>query len=104
VFTSPRVPYRPVFERAGELEMVEIRLTLEHCHALGVRNAADAGRRRTLNDAGQRVCAADKSFVAFEAHGGRGRDSFLRIIRTPPKTSPLEQPLAVHAQQLTLAA
>jgi hypothetical protein len=104
VFTSPRVPYRPVFERPGELEIVEIPLTLEHCYALGVRNAADAGRRRTLNEAGQRVCAADKSFAAFEAHGGRGRDSFLRIIRTPPKSSPLEQPLAGPAEQLTLAA
>jgi hypothetical protein len=104
VFTSPRVPYRPVFERPGELEIVEIPLTLEHCYALGVQNAADAGRRRTLNEAGQRVCAADKSFVAFEAHGGRGRDSFLRIIRTPPKSSPLEQPLAGPPEQLTLAA
>lgn len=103
VFTSPRVPYRPVFERAGELEMVEIPLTLEHCYALGVCNAADAGRRRTLNDAGRRVCAADRSFVAFEAHGGRGRDSFLRIVRTALKTSP-EQPVVVPAQQLTLAA
>ena len=104
VFTSPRVPYRPVFERHGELEMVEIPLTLEHCHALGVRNAADAGRRRTLNDAGQRVCAADKSFVTFEAHGGRGRDSFLRIVRATSKISPLEPPVVVPAQQLTLAA
>jgi len=104
VFTSPRVPYRAVFERRGELEMIEVPLTLEHCHALGVRNAADAGRRRTLNDAGQRVCAADKSFVAFEAHGGRGRDSFLRIVRTSSKDSPLAQPLLVPAQQLTLAA
>lgn len=102
VFTSPRVPYRPVFERAGELEMVEIPLTLEHCHALGVCNAADAGRRRTLNDAGERVCAADRSFVTFEAHGGRGRESFLRIIRKPPKTSPLDHPLSVP-EQLTLA-
>jgi len=34
VFTSPRVPYRPVLERSGEMEMVEIALTLEHCHAL----------------------------------------------------------------------
>jgi hypothetical protein len=104
VFSSPRVPYRPVFERRGELELVEVPLTLEHCHALGVRNTADAGRRRTLNDAGKRVCAADKSFMAFEAHGGRGRDSFLRIVRKPPKASPLEHPLPVPAEQLTLVA
>ena len=103
VFTSPRVPYRPVFEHREELEMVEVPLTLEHCYALGVRAGADAARRRTFNEAGERVCAADKSFVAFEAHGGRGRDSFLRIVRTPPKVSPLEQPL-VPAEQLTLAA
>ena len=104
VFTSPRVPYRPVLERSGELEMVEIALTLEHCHALGVRASTDAARRRTFNEAGERVCAADKSFVAFEAHGGRGRDSFLRIIRTPPPDPPVSQPGFVPAQQLTLAA
>jgi len=104
VFTSPRVPYRPVLERRGELEMVEIPLTLEHCHALGVRASTDAARRRTFNEAGERVCAADKSFVAFEAHGGRGRDSFLRIIRTPPPDPPVSQPAFVPAQQLTLAA
>jgi len=104
VFTSPRVPYRQVFEAPNDIEMVEVPLTLEHCHALGVRNAADAGRRRTLNEAGQRVCAADKSFAAFEAHGGRGRDSFLRIVRQRPKLSPLEPPVVVAAEQLTLAA
>ena len=104
VFTSPRVPYRPVLERQGELELVEIPLTLEHCHALGVRNAADAGRRRTLNDAGQRVCAADKSFVAFEAHGGRGRQSFLRIVRKPSQLPPVEPRRGVPAEQLILAA
>jgi hypothetical protein len=42
--------------------------------------------------------------VAFEAHVGRGRDSFLRIIRTPPKSSPLEPPLGGATEQLTLAA
>jgi hypothetical protein len=104
VFTSPRVPYRQVFEGPDDVEIVEVPLTLEHCHALGVRNAADAGRRRTLNEAGQRVCAADKSFVAFEAHGGRGRDSFLRIVRRRPRLSPLEPPVVVAAEQLTLAA
>ncbi len=102
VFSSPRVPYRQVLEDP-ELEVVEVPLTLDHCNALGVRNGADAGRRRTLNDAGRRVCAADRSFVAFEAHGGRGRDSFLRIVRRRPE---LEQrgPLVVPAGQLTLAA
>ncbi|MGI8412383.1 MAG: hypothetical protein ACR2LV_05525 [Solirubrobacteraceae bacterium] len=104
VFSSPRVPYHDVFEASENVEMVEVPLTLEHCHALGVRNSADAGRRRTLNEAGQRVRAADKSFVAFEAHGGRGRHSFLRIVRRRPKTSPLEPALVVPAEQLTLAA
>jgi hypothetical protein len=102
-FTSPRVPYRHEFDMAEGLERVDIPLTLEHCHALGVRNAADAGRRRTLNEAGRRVCAADKSFVAFEAHGGRGRDSFLRIIRRRAPLS-LEPPVVVPAEQLTLVA
>ena len=103
VFTSPRVPYRPVFESREELEMVEIPLTLEHCQALGVHNSTDAGRRRTLNEAGQRVCAADRSFKAFEAHGGRGKDSFLRIIRQPPPGPPLERPYD-PTPQLHLAA
>lgn len=104
VFTSPRVPYRPVLERRGELEMVEIPLTVEHCHALGVRAGTDAARRRTLNDAGQRVCAADKGFVAFEAHGGRGRQSFLRIVRQPSSEPPLEPARVARSEQLTLAA
>ena len=70
VFTSPRVPYRPVFEAREELDIVEVPLTVEHCHALGVRAGTDAARRRTFNEAGPRVCAADKSFVASKAHGG----------------------------------
>lgn len=103
VFTSPRVPYRPVFEAREALDIVEVPLTMEHCHALGVRAAADAARRRTFNEAGGRVCEADKSFCAFEAHGGRGRDSFLRVIRQRPATSPLERPLATAGGQLSLA-
>jgi hypothetical protein len=106
-FTSPRMPYRPVFEAPEHLEIVEIPLTLEHCHALGVRASTDAARRRTFNEAGARVCAADKTFKAFEAHGGRGRDSFLRVIRKPPARSPLERPPVTatdRAAQLTLTA
>jgi hypothetical protein len=102
VFTSPRVPYRQVFEQTGDLETVDVPLTLEHCHALGVYNTADAGRRRTLNDAGRRVCAADRSLKAFEAHGGRGRDSFLRIVRHRPAGPPLDRPF--DPAQLSLAA
>jgi hypothetical protein len=105
-FTSPRIPYRPVFEAADDLEVIEIPLTLDHCHALGVRAATDAARRRTFNEAGVRVCAADRTFKAFEAHGGRGRDSFLRVIRKPPAHSPLVRavPLAAPATQLALTA
>jgi hypothetical protein len=102
VFTSPRVPYRPVFEAREALEVVEVPLTLEHCHALGVRAGADAARRRTFNDAGLRVVDADRSFVAFEAHGGRGRDSFLRVIRRPPAAPPLDRPLEPRLAQLSL--
>ncbi|HEV7804956.1 MAG TPA: hypothetical protein VGO80_04005 [Solirubrobacteraceae bacterium] len=91
-FTSPRMPYRPVFDSSEPLEVVEIPLTLEHCHALGVRSGADAARRRTFNEAGARVCAADRTFQAFEAHGGRGMDSFLRVVRTPPSQSVLDRP------------
>jgi hypothetical protein len=104
VFTSPRVPYRRALDQGGKLEVVEVPLTLDHCYALGVQAGTDAARRRTLNDAGKRVCAADKSFVAFEAHGGRGRESFLRIIRTPPTDPPLEPAGALRGEQLSLVA
>lgn len=107
-FTSPRIPYRPVFEAPDDLEIIEIPLTVEHCHALGVRAATDAARRRTFNEAGGRVCAADRTFKAFEAHGGRGRDSFLRVIRKPPAHSPLVRPIspppATAETQLALSA
>jgi hypothetical protein len=104
VFTSPRVPYRALLGERGELEMVEVPLIPEHCQALGVRAAADAARRRTLNDAGERVCAADKSFVAFEAHGGRGVESFLRIVRRRPPDYPVERPVSAAPEQLALAS
>jgi hypothetical protein len=104
VFTSPRVPYRPLLSERGELETVEVSLTAEHWQALGVRAGADAARRRTLNDAGQRVCAADKAFVAFEAHGGRGQKSFLRIVRRRPAEPPVERPFGPSPGQLSLAA
>ncbi len=104
VFSSPRVPYRSVFETREELELVEVPLTVEHCQALGVRAATDAARRRTFNEAGPRVCAADSSFRSFEAHGGRGRDSFLRVVRERPRSSPLHPAPAVAGRQLTLAA
>ncbi len=102
VFTSPRVPYRRVMGERGELEMVEVPLTCEHCQALGVRASADGARRRTLNDAGGRVCAADKSFLVFEAHGGRGVDSFLRIVRRRPSEPPIDRPLGGSTGQLSL--
>lgn len=79
-------------------------LTVENCNALGVRASADAARRRTFNEAGIRVWAADRSFKAFEAHGGRGRDSFLRVVRERPTASPLQRPFDVHADQLALSA
>ncbi len=104
VFTSARVPFRPMLGEGRELEAVEILLTLEHCQALGVRAGADAARRRTLNEAGTRVCAADKSFITFEAHGGRGVDSFLRIVRRRPADGPLGRPFGSSSEQLVLAA
>lgn len=107
-FTSPRMPYRPVFEAPEELQILEVPLTESNCHALGVHAGTDAARRRTFNDAGPRVCAADTSFRAFEAHGGRGRDSFLRVVRVPPRHAVVERPLAPVTiaptpSQLTLA-
>lgn len=104
VFTSERVPYRPVLERPGDLEVVEVPLTNEHCHALGVRAATDAARRRTLNDAGGRVCEADRSFLEFAAHGGRGRHSFLRVVRAAQPSALERQPAqSPRAAQLTLS-
>lgn len=100
LFSSPRVPYRSYLDSAGD-EIVEVPLSVEHCHALGVRAGTDAARRRTLNEAGPRVCAADKSFRSFEAHGGRNRASFLRVVRERPSVSPLGRP-AAGAGQLTL--
>jgi len=105
VFTSPRVPYRAVYDGGQALEMVDVPLTIEHCHALGVHAATDAARRRTLSEAGHRMCAADKSFVAFEAHGGRGSPSFLRVLRSPTRTPPAEHPLGRRqGAQLEFAA
>jgi hypothetical protein len=106
-FTSPRMPYRPVFDAPQTLEILELPLTENNCRALGVHAAADAARRRTFNEAGPRVCVADSSFRAFEAHGGRGIDSFLRVVRTPPRHAVVERPLApittsVSSSQLTL--
>jgi hypothetical protein len=103
VFSSPRVPYRPVLEDP-DLEMVEVPLTPDACSALGVLAAQDAGRRRTLNHAGDSVCRADKSFVAFEAHGGRGRQSFLRIIRRKPAFSSMEPAYVAASDQMVLSS
>jgi hypothetical protein len=38
----------------GDLEIVEVPLTEEHCHALGLHAEKPAARRRTFNDAGLR--------------------------------------------------
>ena len=58
---------------------------------------------RTLNDAGRRVCEADRSFIEFQAHGGRGRPAFLRVVRRT-QGSALDRPFAPpDGHQLTLA-
>ena len=104
LFLLSALPYRPVFEATGDLETVEIPLVEQHCHALGVRAGTDAARRRTFNEAGPRVVAADKAFVSFEAHGGRGRDSFLRVVRHRPTDWPLERPFDRDGQLVLDAA
>jgi hypothetical protein len=71
-----------------------------HCGRRSQRHVA--GPRRLLNEAGERVCAVDRSFQSFEAHGGRGHDSFLRIVRKPPLTSPLARPFDGAPQELRL--
>lgn len=102
VFSSERVPYRRVFDASDDVETVDVPLTIEHCNALGVRAGADAARRRTLNDAGRRVCEADRSFIEFQAHGGRGRPSFLRVVRRSQGSS-FDRPFAPpDGDQLTL--
>jgi hypothetical protein len=78
--------------------MVEVALVVE----AGAYNGNIAGRRRLLNEAGERVCAVDRSFQSFEAHGGRGQDSFLRVVRKPSLTSPLARPFDVGPQELRL--
>jgi hypothetical protein len=80
VFTSARIPYRGLLA-APESEVVEVELSETHCRVLGVTAATDAARRRTFNEAGRRVCRADTEFEAFEAHGGRGLPSFLRVVK-----------------------
>lgn len=103
VFSSPRVPYRPALDQPDDLELVEVPLTTETCYALGVYSTADAGRRRTLNLAGERVCSVDTAFTSFEALGGRGRDSFLRVVRKRGCTPPVE-PARQVLEQLAFAA
>lgn len=82
LFTSEKIPYRPVMGTTDE-EMVEVPLTEQATRALRVYAKDTAGMRRTVNNAGKRVCLADSRFVAFEAGGGRG-PSFLRVIRRRP--------------------
>lgn len=88
LFTSPRMPYRPILSSGGDLEQVEIPLTVENCAALGVKGGTDKTRRRTLNEAGKRICGADSSFQEFAAHSGGGGQSFLRLVRRRPKDAP----------------
>lgn len=54
VFSSERVPYRPVFGADQDLEMVEIPLTVDHCHALAYvpRRTRRAAARSTTPAAG----------------------------------------------------
>jgi hypothetical protein len=92
----------PLLESREQLETVEVPLTAEHCRALGVHAGTPAARRRTLNDAGRRVCAVDHSFKAFEARGGHGHDSFLRVVRERPLSTPLAHPYEGAPPQLRL--
>lgn len=104
VFTSPRVPYRSMLgSSTPDVEYVDVPLSVEHCQALGVRNSTDAGRRRTVNEAGARVQAADRSFIAFEAHGGRGKQPFLRVVRHRPAEPAVARPYGA-ADQLALVS
>jgi hypothetical protein len=50
-----------MFDAPRDLDLVEIPLTVEHCHSLGVRSATGAARRRTFNEAGARVCTRSGS-------------------------------------------
>ena len=104
LFGSPRVPYREYFGGGDpELEHVWIPLTIEQCQALGVHASPDAARRRTLSQAGARVCAADPMFVSIEAHGGRGRESALHVVRRRSSERALLRPYE-QTLQLTLTS
>lgn len=102
LFTSPEIPYHSVLGASEDgLEKTEAALTPEACALMGVLSGQPAGRRRTINQAGERICAADSSFVSFEAHGSRGQPGFLRVVRRRPTEPLLERP---YGEQLTLDA
>lgn len=78
--SAPRFQFTPIVDRPG-WEQAEVLLDEQTYHAFGVHASEDRFRRRTLNQAGERIVATDDAYEVFEAEGGRNRPSVLRIVR-----------------------
>lgn len=78
--SAPRFGFKPIVDRPG-WEAAEVLLDEETYRAFGVHASEDRFRRRTLNQAGERIVATDPSYEVFQAEGGRNRPSVLRIVR-----------------------
>ena len=77
---APRFEFTPIADRPG-WEQAEVLLDEHAYHAFGVHASEDRFRRRTLNQAGERIVASDPAYEVFEAEGGRNRPSVLRVVR-----------------------
>ncbi len=78
--SAPRFEFAPIVERPAS-ERLELLLDDQAYHAFGVRAQQDRDRRRTLNQAGERLIDVDPSYEAFEAHGGKAVPSRLLVVR-----------------------
>lgn len=98
--SAPRFEFRAVLERP-EFERLELLLDEQTYQAFGIHACQDRDRRRTLNQAGERITAIDPSYETFEAHGGRGSPSRLLVLRRTGAGSRRDPSLP---SQLSLAA
>jgi len=78
--SAPRFQFGSLLERPG-FERLELLLDEPAYQAFGVHASQDRDRRRTLNQAAQRIMDIDPSYEAFEAHGGRTTPSRLVVVR-----------------------
>lgn len=90
---APRFQFQPIADRPG-WEQAEVLLDEQAYHAFGVHASEDRFRRRTLNQAGERIVATDPAYAVFEAEGGRNRPSVLRVVRRRG-TGAIAEPVAI---------